>query len=66
VRATLTEAGLQTTWYPAITMFSEYASVGSRPRAEDISTRHLALPLASSYTLDDVALVVRTVRDALA
>ncbi len=66
VRGALTEARLQTTWYPAITMFSEYAGRGPLPRAEAAAERHLALPLSSTYTLDDVALVADVIRDAMA
>ncbi len=50
VRAALTEAQIQTTWYPSITRFSEYERLGPLRRAEEISWRHLALPL--SATLD--------------
>jgi dTDP-4-amino-4,6-dideoxygalactose transaminase len=66
VRAVLTQAGYQTTWYPSITMFSEYRALGPRPRSEDAAARQLVLPMSSSYTLEDVAAVAEVVASACA
>jgi dTDP-4-amino-4,6-dideoxygalactose transaminase len=49
---------IQTTWYPAITTLSAYSDHPRRPRTEDVAARHLVLPLASTYTTDEVELVV--------
>jgi dTDP-4-amino-4,6-dideoxygalactose transaminase len=60
---------IQTTWYPALHMFSEYRGLtprGGLPRALEAAERHCALPL--SPTMDDAALeaVVDAVRAAIA
>jgi dTDP-4-amino-4,6-dideoxygalactose transaminase len=64
-REQLAADGIQTTWYPAITTFSEYSDHGSRPRAEEVAGRHTALPLASSFGEREVELVVAAVRRAV-
>jgi dTDP-4-amino-4,6-dideoxygalactose transaminase len=69
VRTQLTEAGIQTTRYPALHGLSEYAGHadwGSLPNAEGAAERHLVLPLSSHIAEDEVALVCATVRDAMA
>lgn len=59
VRATLAERGVQTTFYPAITSLGLYEEAGREhpcPRAEDFAERHLAMPLSTSMSSDDVEL----------
>ena len=61
--------GVQTTWYPALHTFSEcreLAPAGGLPQAEQAAERHCALPLSSKMSEDAVAIVVETVRGALA
>lgn len=68
VRATLLANGIQTTFYPAITELSIYAEAGREhpcPRAEDFAERHLALPLATVMTPEDVDLAVSELAAAL-
>jgi dTDP-4-amino-4,6-dideoxygalactose transaminase len=60
--------GVQTTRYPALhqlTEYAPYAEPGSLPRAEAAADRHLALPLSSAMTADQIGLVVDAVRAAL-
>lgn len=69
VRATLLAGGIQTTFYPAITELSVYAGAGHEnpcPRAEDFAERHLAMPLATVMTPEDVDLAVGELAAALA
>ncbi len=68
-RAKLKASGIQTTWYPALHVFTDYRRTvrrGDLPRAAEVSNRHCALPL--SATMDTVAVdtVVGAVRAALA
>jgi dTDP-4-amino-4,6-dideoxygalactose transaminase len=65
LRERLSGAGIQTTWYPSITSFTEYRAAGPCPRAEELARRHVALPLSSSYGEAEVDAVVAAVRDAL-
>ena len=66
VRERLIADGVQTTWYPSITSFTEYRdAAGTCPRAEAIADRHVALPLSSSYGDEQVGLVVEALRRAL-
>ncbi|MCW3063428.1 MAG: DegT/DnrJ/EryC1/StrS family aminotransferase [Solirubrobacterales bacterium] len=68
-RDALRERGVQTTWYPALHAFTEYAPAsawGSLPNAEAASERHCALPMASSLTDLDLDLVAEAARAALA
>lgn len=61
-RQTLHAAGIQTTWYPALTRLSEYAHLGGAvPRAENAGDRHCALPLSSSMSEAQVDRVVDAV-----
>jgi len=67
-RARMTARGIQTTRYPVLHALSEYAPfapLGSLPRAEAAADRHLALPLSSHTTPEQVELVVDAVRAAL-
>ncbi len=67
-RAKLKADGIQTTWYPALHVFTDYRRTvrrGDLARATEVSNRHCALPLSS--TLDEAAVdtVVDAVRAAL-
>jgi dTDP-4-amino-4,6-dideoxygalactose transaminase len=67
-RAVLAARGVQTTRYPvlhALTEYASYAPLGSLPNAEAAADRHLALPLSSHTTPEQVALVVDAVREAV-
>ncbi len=68
-RAQLAANGIQTTWYPALHMFTEYrgyAPPDGLPRASEAADRHCALPLSASMDESDVELVVHAARSALA
>ncbi|MBJ7329446.1 MAG: DegT/DnrJ/EryC1/StrS family aminotransferase [Solirubrobacteraceae bacterium] len=65
VRDRLQADGIQTTWYPSLTEFTEYESHGRRPVTEEAAGRHLALPLSSTTTIEQVDFVVERVRAAL-
>lgn len=68
VRTTLLANRIQTTFYPAITDLTIYAEAGREhpcPRAEEFAARHLALPLATVMTPEDVDLAVGELADAL-
>jgi dTDP-4-amino-4,6-dideoxygalactose transaminase len=68
-REELKANGIQTTWYPALHTFTEYrrfAPVDGLPRAAEVADRHCALPLSSTMTEAEVAIVVDAVRGALA
>ena len=68
-RATLSDNGVQTTWYPALHSFSEYsryAPTGGLAAAAEAADRHCALPLSPTMSVEDVDLVVEAVRAALA
>ncbi len=69
VRDALAEAGIQTTRYPvvhALTEYAPYAAMGSLPRAEAAAERHLALPLSSHTTPEQVERVAGAVRSVAA
>ena len=68
MREVLSSRGIQTTRYPVLHALSEYAPLapmGSLPRAEAAADRHLALPLSSHTTPEQVELVVDALRAAL-
>jgi dTDP-4-amino-4,6-dideoxygalactose transaminase len=68
-RSALQGAGIQTTWYPAVHKFSDYADrlpPISLPAVEDAAARHCVLPLSSSMTLDEVERVTDAVLEAVA
>jgi dTDP-4-amino-4,6-dideoxygalactose transaminase len=68
-RDQLKEAGIQTTWYPALHTFTDYGSYAPAdglPAATEAAGRHCALPLSSSTTAEEVEIVVGAVRTALA
>jgi dTDP-4-amino-4,6-dideoxygalactose transaminase len=60
--------GVQTTRYPVLhelTEYAGYARYGSLPNAEAAADRHLALPLSSHTTPEEIGLVIDAVRAAL-
>ena len=68
-RARLKEAGIQTTWYPALHSFSAYRSLepaGGLPQALAAAERHCALPLGTTMDDGDLETVVGVVSGALA
>ena len=68
LRDELKDAGIQTTWYPALHSFTDYRSFAPAdglPAATEVAERHCALPLSSSMTTEEVEIVVDAVRDAL-
>ncbi len=68
-RDQLKDAGIQTTWYPALHSFSDYGGytpADGLPAASEVAARHCALPLSSSTTAEEVEIVVEAVRAALA
>lgn len=67
-RAELKEAGIQTTWYPALHRFTELrelAPAAGLPNAEQAADRHCALPLSASMTDEEVEIVLDAVRSVL-
>ena len=63
------ERGIQTSiHYPAIQQFTAYKSLelGATPIANAISERELTLPLFPTMSADQVELVVRSLKEALA
>ncbi len=67
-RDELKDAGIQTTWYPALHSFTDYgafAPADGLPAATEVAARHCALPLSSSTTTEEVETVVDAVRSAL-
>jgi len=68
-RDRLKDAGVQTTWYPALHRFSGWAELapeGGLPGVEQAAERHCALPLSSTMDEQAVDTVVSVVADALA
>jgi dTDP-4-amino-4,6-dideoxygalactose transaminase len=66
-RDQLKDAGVQTTWYPALHSFTEYRSFAPEdglPVALEVADRHCALPLGSTMSTDEVETVVGAVRTA--
>jgi dTDP-4-amino-4,6-dideoxygalactose transaminase len=69
LRASLSDDGVQTTWYPALHRFTDYAAWAppdGLPQATAAAERHCALPLSPTMELGEVELVVDAVRRALA
>jgi len=67
VRSGLSEAGIQTTWYPAIHRFSEYRErYGelSLPATEEVADRHLCLPLSPTLGEADLDAICDEIREA--
>jgi dTDP-4-amino-4,6-dideoxygalactose transaminase len=65
VASELAERGIQTTHYPAITSLSAYRDHPPRPRTKSLAGRHLVLPLSSTYTGEEVDLVVRHLMEVM-
>ena len=49
---------IQTTSYPALTRLSAYRDHPGRPRTEDLAARHVLLPLSSTFTDEQLDIVV--------
>jgi dTDP-4-amino-4,6-dideoxygalactose transaminase len=66
-REALADRDVQTTWYPALNRFTEYRdrSRPPVPNVEAAADRHCALPLSSTFTDDQVEVVIRAVTTAL-
>jgi dTDP-4-amino-4,6-dideoxygalactose transaminase len=66
-REALADRDVQTTWYPALNRFTEYRDQSSPPvpNVEAAADRHCALPLSSTFTDDQVEVVIRAVTTAL-
>jgi dTDP-4-amino-4,6-dideoxygalactose transaminase len=67
-RERLSDAGIQTTWYPALHRFSEYRELLgelSLPRVEEVADRHCALPMSSSFGERELEEVVAAATAAL-
>jgi dTDP-4-amino-4,6-dideoxygalactose transaminase len=65
-REELKEAGVQTTWYPALHTFAEYRrSAKGLERAGETADRHCMLPLAGTMDEDAVDIVVDAVERSL-
>lgn len=65
-REGLKARGIQTTWYPALTEFTEYRSAresGPVPRSEEVAARHTVLPLSSTLSEAQLDAVVAAVTD---
>jgi dTDP-4-amino-4,6-dideoxygalactose transaminase len=58
VTAALAGRGIQTAHYPSISALSDYRDHPRQPRAEDVASRHLLLPLSSTLADREVDLVV--------
>jgi dTDP-4-amino-4,6-dideoxygalactose transaminase len=67
IRDALAGEGIQTTWYPAVHGFTDYASGGHElPATEEFAARHLCLPLSPTLAQDDLdAICEAAVRAAL-
>jgi len=61
-RDTLAEQGIQTTWYPAVHLFTGYHDGTSLPATEEMPDRHFCLPLSPSLEDGDLD----AISDALA
>jgi dTDP-4-amino-4,6-dideoxygalactose transaminase len=68
VRERMHAAGVQTTFYPALTQLTAYApedGAAGAPVAEEFADRHLALPMSPSLGGDEIELVVSRLGAAL-
>lgn len=68
-RTRLRDRGVQTTAYPAIHRFTDYADDHgdvSVPRLEAVADRHCVLPMSAHLSSRDVEIVVESVREAAA
>jgi len=67
-RDALHRQGVQTTWYPAVHLFSDYRRRSpelSLPRTEEVADRHCLLPLSPTLSETEIAQVVDAVEGAL-
>jgi dTDP-4-amino-4,6-dideoxygalactose transaminase len=67
-RGALHRRGVQTTWYPAVHLFSDYRARNpelSLPRVEEVADRHCMLPLSSVSTNAQLETVAEAVEAAL-
>jgi dTDP-4-amino-4,6-dideoxygalactose transaminase len=62
LRAGLRDRGVQTTWYPSLTSFTDYRDAPPAPRAEDVALRHCCLPLSPGFSDETIDYVVEAVR----
>jgi dTDP-4-amino-4,6-dideoxygalactose transaminase len=68
VRNAMIDRGIETTHYPVLhelETYASYARMGSLPNAEAVAARHLALPLSSYTTPEQVDVVVAALRAGL-
>jgi dTDP-4-amino-4,6-dideoxygalactose transaminase len=68
-RDELKDAGIQTTWYPAVHRFTDYESrVGGRslPHSEEVAERHFCLPMSPTLADDDLDAITGELRRIVA
>ena len=68
-REHLQALGVQTTWYPAIHLFSDYRETYgelSLRRVEAAADRHCALPMSSGFSREEIDIVVDAVKRTFA
>ena len=59
---------MQTTWYPALHRFTDYADLRPAdgcPNVEAAAERHCALPMSAHLSSEEVDIVVESVEEAL-
>ncbi|HEX2017121.1 MAG TPA: DegT/DnrJ/EryC1/StrS family aminotransferase [Solirubrobacteraceae bacterium] len=66
LRVGLAQAGIQTTFYPALSNFSGYHAYGHHERAGQASACHSALPLHAGLSAEDQDAVIAAVCEAAA
>jgi dTDP-4-amino-4,6-dideoxygalactose transaminase len=67
-RAALKERGVQTTWYPPLSRFSDYQRLWpglELPVAEEVAYRHCALPMSTTLSDEQVDAVVEAAKAAV-
>jgi len=65
-RDALAEGGIQSTWYPAVHLFSGYRAGVSLPATEELADRHLCLPLTTSLEEGDLDAICEALGAAVA
>ena len=68
-REALSRAGVQTTWYPAVHLFTDYRERGGAralPATEEVAERHFCLPLSPALQAADLDAICAEVRAATA
>jgi dTDP-4-amino-4,6-dideoxygalactose transaminase len=63
-RDRLRDQGVQTTWYPSLSELSDYRPAQPMIQAEEMASRHCALPLSASLSRTDREIVIEAVRSA--